>query len=49
MVSLEARGVLKNKFHNQFRTEKPWTMDWSPEAIANDNPAPYEVPVEKRS
>ena len=48
MISLEARGVLKNKFHNKFRTEKPWTMDWSPQAIANDKPAPYEMPTEKR-
>ena len=44
MISLETRGVLKNKFKNPFRTEKPWTMDWSPEAIANDKPAAYAAP-----
>jgi ferredoxin len=44
MVSLESRGVLKNKFHSQFRTEKPWTMDWSAEAVAKDKPAAYKAP-----
>ncbi|NLC44729.1 MAG: epoxyqueuosine reductase [Clostridiales bacterium] len=29
MINLESRGVLKNKFHQPFRTKKPWTMDWS--------------------
>lgn len=29
MVSLEARGVLKNKFKDPFRTQKPWSVDWS--------------------
>ncbi len=29
MISLEARGVLKNKFAQPFRTKKPWTVDWS--------------------
>jgi len=29
MISLESRGVLKNKFHEPFRTKKPWTIDWS--------------------
>lgn len=29
MVSLEARGVLKNKFHAPFRKKKPWRVDWS--------------------
>ncbi len=29
MIGLEARGVLKNKFKNPFRTEKPWLVDWS--------------------
>jgi ferredoxin len=43
MISLESRGVLKNKFHSKFRTEKPWTMDWSAEAVARDDPAPYKV------
>ncbi len=34
MISLEKRGVLKNKFVNEFRTEKPWTIDWSDETLA---------------
>ena len=42
MVSLEARGLLKNKFENPFRTQKPWTIDWSEEAIKVDYTAPYE-------
>jgi ferredoxin len=49
MISLETRGVLKNKFHNKFRTEKPWTMDWSAEAVANDKPAAYKPPHEVNS
>ena len=28
MISLEARGVLANKFKSQFRTKKLWKMDW---------------------
>jgi len=44
MISLEARGVLKNKFHSKFRTEKPWKMDWSEAGIAADQPAPYTPP-----
>lgn len=42
MVSLEARGVLKNKFVNPFRTQKPWSIDWSQEAIEVDYKAPYD-------
>ena len=42
MISLEKRGVLKNKFHSPFRTEKPWRVDWSAEAIDVDYKAPYE-------
>jgi ferredoxin len=42
MISLEKRGVLKNKFENPFRTEKPWRVDWSAEAIEVDYKAPYE-------
>ena len=42
MISLENRGVLKNKFENPFRTSKPWRVDWSTEAIAVDYKAPYE-------
>jgi ferredoxin len=42
MISLEKRGLLKNKFENPFRTQKPWTVDWSQEAIEVDYKAPYE-------
>lgn len=42
MISLEKRGVLKNKFENPFRTEKPWRIDWSQEAVEVDYKAPYE-------
>lgn len=31
MISLEARGVLQNKFHQKFRRRKPWSVDWSVE------------------
>ena len=49
MISLEARGLLKNKFHSPFRTEKLWRMDWSEEGIAADQPAPYTPPYEKEA
>lgn len=42
MISLEKRGVLKNKFHSPFRTEKPWRVDWEQDAIEVDYKAPYE-------
>ena len=42
MISLEKRGLLKNKFENPFRTEKPWKVDWSQDAIEVDYKAPYE-------
>ena len=42
MVSLEARGVLKNKFENPFRTQKPWSVDWTQDAIKVDYKAPYQ-------
>lgn len=42
MISLERRGVLKNKFENPFRTQKPWRVDWSSEAIEVDYKAPYD-------
>lgn len=29
MISLEKRGVLRNKFKTDFRRRKPWTVDWS--------------------
>jgi len=42
MISLERRGVLKNKFHSPFRTEKPWKIDWSEKPYDVDYKAPYE-------
>jgi len=42
MVSLEARGVLKNKFENPFRTSKPWHVDWTQDAVEVDYTPPYE-------
>jgi len=45
MISLESRGKLKNKFENPFCDHKPWTMDWSDEAIAADQPAEYSNPT----
>ncbi|MBR6792975.1 MAG: epoxyqueuosine reductase [Clostridia bacterium] len=42
MISLEKRGVLKNKFHSPFRTETPWSIDWSAEEIKVDYKPPYE-------
>ena len=35
MISLEKRGVLKNKFKRPFRRRKPWTMDWSADGGPN--------------
>ena len=29
MISLEARGVLQNRFEQPFRRRKPWLVDWS--------------------
>lgn len=40
MISLEKRGVLKNKFHSEFRTEKPWTIDWSDDDVLLGKKAP---------
>ena len=42
MISLENRGVLKNKFENPFRTSKPWRVDWSEGVIDNGYIAPYD-------
>jgi ferredoxin len=42
MISLEKRGLLKNKFENPFRTEKPWKVDWSADPFDNGYVAPYE-------
>ena len=56
MISLEARGVLKNKFHSKFRRREPWTVDWSsppeyPKDViwgdgqGNPAPAPNQPPA----
>ncbi len=42
MVSLEKRGVLKNKFHSPFRTEKPWKINWNEDAVEVDYKSAYE-------
>ena len=42
MISLEKRGVLKNKFEHPFRTEKPWRVDWSAEEIKVDYKCAYD-------
>lgn len=42
MISLEKRGVLKNKFEHPFRTGKPWKVDWANDAISVDYIPPYE-------
>jgi len=42
MISLEKRGVLKNKFESPFRTSKPWKVDWESEAISVDYTCSYE-------
>lgn len=36
MITLEKRGVLKNKFVNEFRTQKPWTIDWPDEILEKE-------------
>ena len=42
MISLEKRGLMKNKFENPFRTGKTWSVDWSEEAISIDYKSAYE-------
>jgi len=49
MISLEKRGVLKNKFEYPFRTKPLWSMDWTEEGIAKDKPAHYVPPYHKDS
>ena len=38
MISMEARGILENKFHNKFRRRKPWSVDWSDQFAATAAP-----------
>ena len=35
MISLEARGVLENKFKEKFRRRRPWQVDWSEDGNVN--------------
>ena len=42
MISLEKRGLLKNKFENPFRTSKPWSVDWSADPFDTGYVAPYD-------
>ncbi len=42
MISLERRGLIKNKFVNPFRTEKPWRVDWSADPFPTGYVSPYE-------
>ncbi|MBN1808248.1 MAG: 4Fe-4S binding protein [Planctomycetes bacterium] len=42
MISLEKRGVLKNKFKKEFRRRKPWSVDWSQPAGSMDAGADVE-------
>ena len=30
MMSMEARGVLENKFDSKFRRRPKWSVDWAP-------------------
>ena len=46
MISLEKRGLLKNKFQNPFRTKQLWSMDWSEEGLAADQPIDYVAPYD---
>ena len=39
MLSLEARGVLQNRFRQKFRRRKPWEVDWSAPPPAVETPA----------
>lgn len=42
MIQLEKRGVLKNKFHQEFRRRAPWKVDWSKEPEAGADSAAAE-------
>ncbi len=49
MISLEARGVLKNKFHKPFRRKKLWSVDWSDyEPVENTNMSLSELGADKQ-
>jgi hypothetical protein len=38
MISMEARGAVKNTFKQKFRRRKPWSIDWSQPAPAIEHP-----------
>lgn len=46
MISLEKRGVLKNKFKEPFRTSKPWRVNWD-EGTVDVEPDKEAAPQEK--
>ena len=50
MISLEARGVLKNSFKQPFRRRRPWEVDWSEDGNVkfNDPTKPYNDEMYKR-
>ena len=50
MMSLEARGVLKNKFKEPFRRRRPWQVDWSEDGNVkfNDPTKPYNDKMYER-
>jgi hypothetical protein len=35
---MEARGVVANRFHSEFRRRKPWRVDWSEPAADAECP-----------
>lgn len=48
MISLEKRGVLKNKFYSDFRTEKPWKVDWPDDLYGTAEPQKTDgIPAKK--
>lgn len=47
MMSMEARGVVGNKFHDKFRRRKPWTVDWSQPAPPMEGLPPRQGSVNK--
>ncbi len=46
MISLEARGVIKNKFQTPFRRQRPWQVDWSENGNVNYMPDEAKVAQE---
>ena len=48
MISLEARGVLKNKFKEPFRRRRPWQVDWSEDGNEKYNDPAIKYSTENR-